>query len=61
MVESFTFKPIGVIHKPYKKKDDTPIQGCFCPNNQGSIELYPEYAEGLQNIKGFSHLILLYH
>jgi tRNA-Thr(GGU) m(6)t(6)A37 methyltransferase TsaA len=61
MPEKIIYKPIGVIHTPYTRKEDTPIQGCFAPGNKGHIELYPEYAEGLQNIEGFSHLILIYH
>jgi tRNA (adenine37-N6)-methyltransferase len=56
-----TFKYIGIIHTPYREKDKTPIQGCFAPDNEGHIELKQEYAEGLKDIEGFSHLILLYH
>jgi tRNA-Thr(GGU) m(6)t(6)A37 methyltransferase TsaA len=61
MVEKITFKPIGIIYTPYSKKEGTPIQGCFAPGNKGFIELYPEYEDGLQDIQGFSHLILLYY
>jgi len=28
---------------------------------KGSVEVFPEFAEGLQDVGGFSHLILLYH
>ena len=61
MAGEIIYRPIGIIHTPYAAKEDTPIQGCFSPGNCGEIELYPEYAEGLENIEGFSHLILLYH
>lgn len=61
MPEEINFKPIGIIYTPYSQKENTPIQGCFAPNNKGHIELYTEYAEGLQDIEGFSHLILLYY
>ena len=61
MPEEITFKPIGIIYTPYAQKENTPIQGCFAPSNKGHIELYTEYAEGLQDIEGFSHLILLYY
>ncbi len=60
-MEQVSYKPIGIIHTPFKCKEDTPIQGCFSPSSCGYIELLPEYAQGLQNIEGFSHLILLYH
>ena len=55
------YKPIGIIHTPFTDKDSTPIQGCFAPKSKGYIELYPEYVEGLRNIEGFSHIILIYH
>ncbi|MBN1367479.1 MAG: tRNA (N6-threonylcarbamoyladenosine(37)-N6)-methyltransferase TrmO [Dehalococcoidales bacterium] len=55
------YKPIGIIHTPYTDKNSTPIQGCFAPDSTGYIELFPEYAPGLQNIEEFSHLFLIYH
>jgi tRNA-Thr(GGU) m(6)t(6)A37 methyltransferase TsaA len=61
MPDEIIYKPIGVIHTPYSKKEDTPIQGCFALKSQGYIELFSEYAAGLKDIEGFSHLILIYH
>jgi tRNA (adenine37-N6)-methyltransferase len=61
MPNEIIYRPIGIIHTPYGNKEDTPIQGCFAPNNHGQIELFPEYIAGLQDVLGFSHLILLYH
>ncbi len=52
--------PIGVIHTPFATKEDAPIQGAFHPENTGVVEVVPELAEGLSDIDGFSHLILLY-
>lgn len=53
--------PIGVIHSPYKKAKDMPIQGIFKPNFRAWIELYDEYSDGLMDLEGFSHAILLYY
>ncbi len=51
------FRPIGIIHSPYKNKKECPPQGeeeiCW-------IEVSEQYAEGLKDIDGFSHLIILY-
>ncbi|MFH0926336.1 MAG: tRNA (N6-threonylcarbamoyladenosine(37)-N6)-methyltransferase TrmO [bacterium] len=58
---SLTFLPIGIIHSPYKTKEDAPIQGKFNPDIKGEIEIFSEYQEGLKDIETFSHLILLYH
>jgi tRNA (adenine37-N6)-methyltransferase len=52
--------PIGVIRTPYAEKDDAPIQGAFRPEAEGRVEVFAEYGEGLADIDGFSHLILLY-
>jgi tRNA-Thr(GGU) m(6)t(6)A37 methyltransferase TsaA len=61
MANEIIYKPIGIIHTPYTRQEDTPIQGCFSPESWGSVELYPQYTEGLKDIEGFSHLILIYH
>jgi tRNA-Thr(GGU) m(6)t(6)A37 methyltransferase TsaA len=55
----FTLHPIGMIHTPFIDKTTTPIQ----PSRSeaiGRVEVYPDYAEGLRDIEGFSHIILLY-
>jgi tRNA-Thr(GGU) m(6)t(6)A37 methyltransferase TsaA len=53
-------KPIGIIHSPYKTLEEVPIQGRFRPQGIGTIEVFPQYEEGLSDIEGFSHLIILY-
>jgi len=55
-----TLKPIGVIHSPYKTKEEMPIQGRFRPEVTGEIEVFEKYEEGLKDVEGFSHLIILY-
>ncbi len=56
----FAYKAIGIIHSPFTKKEDTPIQGSFS-DARGTVELLPDYAAGLKDIEGFSHLYLIYH
>jgi tRNA-Thr(GGU) m(6)t(6)A37 methyltransferase TsaA len=55
----FIMKPIGVIHSPFTDKSQMPIQASRS-QGIGQVEVYPEFAEGLQDVEGFSHLILLY-
>jgi tRNA-Thr(GGU) m(6)t(6)A37 methyltransferase TsaA len=55
------YKPIGVIHSPFKEPKGTPIQPAGAEGTNGIVEIFPEYAEGLRDIEGFSHIILLYH
>lgn len=61
MENEITLKPIGVIHTPYKESKGMSIQGRFEKNAAGRIEIFPEYQEGLKDIEGFSHLILIYY
>jgi tRNA-Thr(GGU) m(6)t(6)A37 methyltransferase TsaA len=60
-VNPVTYEPIGIIHTPFKEKTKTPIQGIYDPDSTGEVEVFPQYGEGLKDIAGFSHLILIYH
>jgi len=53
--------PIGVIHSPFKQPSNTPIQPPAARNVKGTVEIFPEFIEGLKDVDGFSHIILLYH
>ena len=56
-----TYKPIGKIRSPFNKPEGTPIQPTAEESANGKIELLPDYKEGLKDLEGFSHLILLFH
>lgn len=56
-----TYKPIGKIRSPFKEPEGTPIQPTAEGSASGKIELLPQYKEGLKDLEGFSHLILLFH
>ncbi len=55
------FRPIGTIHSPFSEPRGTPIQSIAGKAVRASVEVFPEYAEGLRDVEGFSHLILLYY
>jgi formylmethanofuran dehydrogenase subunit E len=57
MEESSEFHPIGVIHSPYKCLSEAPYQGSR--EGVSEIEIFSEYEDGLKDIEGFSHLIVL--
>ncbi len=59
-MNTITLKPIGIIHSPYHKKEDIPIQGVFKPEGVGTVEVFEEYAEGLTDLEGFSHIQIVY-
>jgi tRNA (adenine37-N6)-methyltransferase len=56
---SFLMRPIGVIHSPFTDKKQTPIQPTRS-QEIGRVEVFPEFAEGLLDLEGFTHIILLY-
>ena len=55
------YKPIGVVHSPFKVAKDVPIQALAAEGVMGQIEVALEYVEGLKDVDSFSHLILIYH
>jgi tRNA-Thr(GGU) m(6)t(6)A37 methyltransferase TsaA len=59
-MEEITFRPIGTIHSKYKDSEGTPIQTTGAKGVGGTIEMLPECAEGLKDLDGFSHIILIY-
>jgi len=55
------FNPIGIIHSPFKQIVGTPIQTVFSNDGEGAIEIFPRFKEGLKDLEGFSHIIVIYH
>ena len=60
-MEEITYRPIGIIHSPFKEPRGVPIQSAAAGEVEGTIEILAEYAEGLEDVAGFSHIILIYH
>lgn len=52
--------PIGIIRTPFKQLDGMPIQPGGAKGVQGELVIKPEYADGLSDLDGFSHLYLIY-
>lgn len=58
---AIALRPLGVIHSPHKKAEETPIQPVYARGIKGTAELFPEYVDGLRDLEGFSHIYLIYH
>jgi len=56
---SLKLKPIGIIHSPYKNTGEAPYQGDKSVGIS-QIEVFKEFEEGLKDIEGFSHIIVIY-
>lgn len=55
------YKPIGVIHSPFQRLEEMPIQPTSAASKPGTVEVFPDYVEGLKDLGGFSHIYLIYH
>ena len=60
-METVQFKSIGKIFTPFTDREGMPIQPTGAKGVKGTIELEPQYVEGLKDLEGFSHIIVLYH
>jgi tRNA-Thr(GGU) m(6)t(6)A37 methyltransferase TsaA len=61
LMTEIVYKPIGVVHSPFKMPKDVPIQSVAADGIKGHIEIAQQYVDGLKDVEGFSHLILIYH
>lgn len=52
--------PIGVIHTSFTQQRGTPIQGALAPQERGDVLVSESFREGLADLDGFSHIVLLY-
>ncbi|MCJ7703614.1 MAG: tRNA (N6-threonylcarbamoyladenosine(37)-N6)-methyltransferase TrmO [Anaerolineales bacterium] len=59
-INPITYHPIGIIRSPHQDPKGTPIQPTAGQGIKGVVEIQPQYVSGLQDLDGFSYLILLY-
>jgi tRNA-Thr(GGU) m(6)t(6)A37 methyltransferase TsaA len=55
------YNPIGVICTPFHSPEGVPIQPAAAQGIVGRVELDPGVVDGLKDLDGFSHVILIYH
>ncbi len=58
---NINYNPIGYVHSPIKTMEGSPIQTVGADNITGFIELDYSLIDGLKDLDGFSHIIVLYH
>jgi len=54
------FTPIGIIHSPFTKPDGMPIQPSGARGVSGTVEVFEPFAAGINDLDGFSHVMLIY-
>jgi len=60
MTEEWKMRPIGYIRSPYTDTEQIPKGLGATHTMEGVLEVLPEFAKGLQDIEGFSHLMILW-
>lgn len=55
------FHSIGTINTPFNELQNMPIQPTGAKGVKGTIKLDSSYEDGLNDLEGFSHIILLYN
>jgi len=60
-MDKLVYRPIGIVESPYASREGMPIQATGGQGVRGRIRVLEEYVEGLQDLDGFSHIILIYH
>lgn len=52
--------PIGIIHSAFKSIKGMPIQPAGAEGVKGTVHVFEQYRQGLQDLESFSHVILIY-
>jgi tRNA-Thr(GGU) m(6)t(6)A37 methyltransferase TsaA len=60
-MQELTYRTIGIIHSEHTVAEKTPIQPVYAQGCMGQVEVFTEFAEGLKDLQGFSHVYLIYH
>ena len=60
-MKTVSYTPIGIIHSSLKRTGGKSVHRGSPEGNKGTIEVFPDYAEGLSDLEGFSHIIVLFH
>ena len=59
-MKKIEYTQIGIIHTPFKTPAGTPIQPTGSVGVEAKVEIFPKYCQGLADLEGFSHIILIY-
>lgn len=54
-------REIGIIHTKFKGDVRAPIQPYFNKDDRATVEIFSEFADGLADLEGFSHIYLIYY
>ena len=56
----FCYDPIGTIHTPFQDIAGMPIQPAGARGTRGTVEIFPQFRDGLNDLDGFERIILIF-
>jgi tRNA-Thr(GGU) m(6)t(6)A37 methyltransferase TsaA len=59
-MQYLTMCPIGFVHSPFSQADQIPRGLGAKHDEEGTLEILPEFEAGLEDVDGFSHLYVLW-
>jgi len=59
-MDEWRMRPIGYIRSPYTDTQQIPKGLGATHTMEGTLDILPEFEKGLQDIEGFSHLLILW-
>jgi len=59
--EPISYHPIGFLRSPFTRQEGMPLQSVAAPEVRAQVEVYQQFAPGLKDLDGFSHLHLVTH
>jgi tRNA (adenine37-N6)-methyltransferase len=59
-MQTWSVKPIGLVHSPFSRTDQVPRGLGAKHEEEGTLEILPEFEPGLKDIEGFSHLYVMW-
>jgi len=60
-MEKYIISPIGIIKTPFKQRGQAPRQSVYSQGAEGTIEIYEQYVQGLEGLKNYEHIIILFY
>jgi tRNA-Thr(GGU) m(6)t(6)A37 methyltransferase TsaA len=59
-MQQFAMRPVGYVRSPFTETRQIPKGQGARHEEEGTIEILPEFEEGLTHIEGFSHLFVIW-
>lgn len=59
-MQTWSVQPIGFVHSPFSQREQVPRGLGAKHDEEGTLEILPEFEAGLKDIEGFSHLYVMW-